>query len=170
MLEAVDDLARSVLWYMWHDDRVAFPLGREGAEALLEADPKFTGGVRMPGWEDLEVAVDAYSMERVSEALVQKRAMELLQITTSVAQGMMAMPFIKWREILSVVGDALNMPHLADMIDQNAMAQAMQPQQAPQGASMPRAQGGPPMNAMGEPSPIPASSMAGLQAAANRAM
>ena len=168
--ESVDDIARSVLWFMWHDDRVAFPLGREGAEALLEADPKFNGGVRMPGWEDLEVAVDAYSMERVSEALVQKRAMELLQITTSVAQGMMSMPFIRWREILSVVGDALNMPHLADMIDQNAMAQAMQPQQAPQGASMPRAQGGPPMNAMGEPSPIPASSMAGLQAAANRAM
>ena len=168
--ECVDDIARSVLWFMWHDDRVAFPLGREGAEALLESDPKFNGGVRMPGWEDLEVAVDAYSMERVSEALVQKRAMELLQITTSVAQGMMSMPFIRWREILSVVGDALNMPHLADMIDQNAMMQAMQPQQAPQGVSMPRGQQGAPMNAMGEPSPIPASSMAGLQAAANRAM
>lgn len=168
--EAVDDLARSVLWYMWHDDRVAFPLGREGAEALLEADPKFTGGVRMPGWEDLEVAVDAYSMERVSEALVQKRAMELLQITTSVAQGMMAMPFIKWREILSVVGDALNMPHLADMIDQNAMMQQAQAAQAAQAGAMPGPSGGPPLNEMGEPSPIPASSRAGLQGAANRAM
>lgn len=168
--ESVDDLARSVLWYMWHDDRVAFPLGREGAEALLEADPKFTGGVRMPGWEDLEVAVDAYSMERVSEALVQKRAMELLQITTSVAQGMMAMPFIKWREILSVVGDALNMPHLADMIDQNAMMQMAQQQQAAQAGAMPGPSGGPPLNEMGEPNPIPASSRAGLQGAANRAM
>lgn len=168
--ESVDDLARSVLWYMWHDDRVAFPLGREGAEALLEADPKFTGGVRMPGWEDLEVAVDAYSMERVSEALVQKRAMELLQITTSVAQGMMAMPFIKWREILSTVGDALNMPHLADMIDQNAMMQMAQQQQAAQAGAMPGPSGGPPLNAMGEPNPIPASSRAGLQGAANRAM
>lgn len=168
--ESVDDLARSVLWYMWHDDRVAFPLGREGAEALLEADPKFTGGVRMPGWEDLEVAVDAYSMERVSEALVQKRAMELLQITTSVAQGMMAMPFIKWREILSVVGDALNMPHLADMIDQNAMMQMAQQQQAAQAGAMPGPSGGPTLNEMGEPNPIPASSRAGLQGAANRAM
>jgi hypothetical protein len=168
--ESVDDLARSVLWYMWHDDRVAFPLGREGAEALLEADPKFTGGVRMPGWEDLEVAVDAYSMERVSEALVQKRAMELLQITTSVAQGMMAMPFIKWREILSTVGDALNMPHLADMIDQNAMMQMAQQQQAAQAGAMPGPSGGPPLNEMGEPNPIPASSRAGLQGAANRAM
>jgi len=168
--EAVDDMARSVLWFMWHDDRINLPLGREGAEALFEAEPVFTGGVRMPGWEDLEVSVDAYSMERVSEALVQKRAMELLQITTTVAQGMAAMPFVKWREILSVVGDSLNVPHLADMIDQRAMQQAMQQSaQAAQGMGTPSAQSGP-TNAMGEPSPIPASSVAGLQAAANRAM
>jgi hypothetical protein len=79
----------------------------------------------------------------------------------------MAMPFIKWREILSTVGDALNMPHLADMIDQNAM---MQQAQAAQVGAMPGPQGGPPLNEMGEPNPIPASSRAGLQGAANRAM
>lgn len=166
--ESVDDLGRSVCWYMWHDDRVAIPLGREGVQMFIEANPVFTGGVRSPGWEDLEVSVDSYSMERVSEALVQKRAMELLQITTSVAQGMVAMPFVKWREILSVVGDALNVPHLADLIDQNAIAQMQQAQAA---AQMPQAPQGREqrMNAMGEPSPIPASSMAGIAAAANRA-
>jgi hypothetical protein len=176
--EAVDDLGRSVLWFMWHDDRIVFPLGREGAERLMEAAPLFQGGVRASGWEDLEVAVDAYSMERVSEALVQKRAMELLQITTSVAQGMMTMPFIKWGEILSTVGDALNMPHLADAIDQQGMAAAMQQQQQQQqqpappsgGGAMPPSGGGPPRNAMNEPSPIPASSLAGIQGAANRGM
>jgi len=168
--ESVDDVARAVLWFMWHDDRINLPLGREGAEALFESEPVFTGGVRMPGWEDLEVSVDAYSMERVSEALVQKRAMELLQITTTVAQGMAAMPFVKWREILSVVGDSLNMPHLADLIDQRAMQQAMQQSaQGPPSMAQPGQQSGP-TNAMGEPSPIPASSVAGLQAAANRAM
>lgn len=166
--EAVDDLSRSVCWYMWHDDRIVLPLGKEGVAAMLEANPVFAGGVRMPGWEDLEVSVDSYSMERVSESLVQKRALELLQITTNVAQGMMAMPFIRWREMLSVIGDALNVPHLADMIDQNAMAQmqqaAQQAQQAQQIQSAPQR-----TNAMGEPNPIPASSMAGLAAAANRA-
>jgi len=168
--EAVDDLGRAVCWYMWHDDRVVLPLGKEGVAALLEANPVFQGGVRMPGWEDLEVSVDAYSMERVSESLVQKRAMELLQITTSVAQGMVAMPFVKWREILSVVGDALNVPHLAELIDQNAIAQMQQQQQQMQAAE---AQAPRPAsdrrNAMGEPNPIPASSMAGIAGAANRA-
>jgi hypothetical protein len=165
--ESVDDIGRSVCWYMWHDDRVVIPLGKEGVQMFLDANPVFTGGVRAPGWEDLEVAVDAYSMERVSEALVQKRAMELLQITTSVAQGMVAMPFVKWREILSVVGDALNVPHLADLIDQQAIQQMQQA--AAQGpAAMPQ-QVQLRTNAMGEPSPIPASSMAGIAAAANRA-
>lgn len=170
--EAVDDLARSVMWYMWHDDRIVFPLGREGAEALIEANPLFRGGVQIGGWEDLEVEVDAYSMERVSEALVQKRAMELLQITTNVAQGMMAMPFVNWRELLSVVGDAMNVPHLADMIDQQAMQkqmQAMQQAQAmqAQGGAVPQG-GQPSTNAMGEPNPIPASSLASIRGAANR--
>lgn len=166
--EAVDDLGRSACWYMWHDDRIVLPLGREGVEALLEANPLFVGGVRMSGWEDLEVSVDAYSMERVSESLVQKRAMELLQITTSVAQGMMTMPFIRWREILSIVGDALNVPHLADMIDQNAIAQAQSAMSGGGMGGLP-SQGGGATNAMGEPSSIPASSVGGLAAAANRA-
>jgi hypothetical protein len=169
--DAVDDLAKSVLWFMWHDDRIVFPLGKDGVQALLEANPVFQGGVQSGGWEDLEVSVDAYSMERVSEALVQKRAMELLQITTSVAQGMMAMPFIRWNEILSTVGDSLNIPNLADMIDQQGMQQAMQQQaqaaaaaQAPQGVQGQQQ----PRNAMGEPNPIPASSLASIRGAANR--
>ena len=169
--EGVDDLARSVCWYMWHDDRISLPLGREGIAQLLEANPVFTGGVRASGWEDLEVSVDAYSMERVSEALVQKRAMELLQITTNIANGMMTMPFIKWNEIMSIVGDALNVPHLAEMIDQNAMRQMQQQSQA---AAQPQPQGGVPssggqrMNEMGEPSAIPASSLGGIAGAASR--
>lgn len=168
--EAIDDLGRSVCWYMWHDDRIFLPLGKEGVEQLLEADPIFTGGVRISGWEDLEVSVDAYSMERVSEALVQKRAMDLLQITSTVAQSAMMLPNVKWKELLSVVGDALNVPHLADMIDVPSMNQ---PQQAgPQmSGPVPEPSSSPSLrtNEMGEPSPIPARSMGGLRAAANRA-
>jgi hypothetical protein len=161
--EAVDELGRSVCWYLWHDDRVFFPLGKDAVEQLLEAEPIFEGGVKTTGWEDLEVSVDAYSMERVSEALVQKRALELLQITSTVAQSAMMLPNVKWKEILSIVGDALNVPNLGEMIDLG------QGGGAPMGASptMPQA---PQMrqNEMGEPNPIPASSVAGLRAVANR--
>lgn len=166
--DCVDDMARSVCWYLWHDDRVVLPLGREGVETLRESNPVFVGGVRMPGFEDLDVAVDAFSMERVSEALVQKRALELLQITTSVAQGMVSMPMIRWREILSVVGDALNVPTLGDMIDMEAVGQMQGQMAAAQQAAAPSPQASR-TNEMGEPNPIPASSIAGIRGAANRA-
>ena len=165
--DAVDTLGRSVCWYLWHDDRVVLPLGKEGVATLLEQNPVFTGGVRMPGWEDVEVSVDSYSMERVSESLVQKRALELMQITGTVAQGMVSMPFVKWREILSIVGDALNVPHLPDLIDQNAIAQMQQAQAQASAAQVetPNRR----VNAMGEPNPIPAGAMSGISQAANRA-
>jgi hypothetical protein len=162
--DCVDDLARSVVWHMWHDDRIAFPLGREGARAILQADATFVGGTVNGEFEDLEVSVDAYSMERVSEAIVQKRAMELLQITTSVAQGMMTLPNVKWGELLNVVGDALNIPNLSEMVDTGQGGDA--PPMPQQGMPMPQGGGDQRMNAMGEPNPIPASSLGGLAAAA----
>jgi hypothetical protein len=165
--EAVDELGRKVAWYMWHDNRVFLPLGQEGVTALLEAEPVFEGGVGFSGWEDMEISVDSYSMERVSESLVQKRALELLQITTTVAQAAMALPNVKWKEILSIVGDAMNIPHLGDIIDTGG---GPNPALAPMaGIGAPPRPNGQAMNSMGEPSPIPASSLAGLAAAANRA-
>lgn len=133
--DAVSSMARKVLWYMWHDDRISMPLGRDGVKALLEVDPVFTGGVKATGWEDVSVTVDSYSMERVSEALQQKRSLEMLQIITIVAQAAVAAPFVKWRELLEMIGNANNMPGLGDMIDtdqaQNMMQQQAQQQQAP---------------------------------------
>jgi hypothetical protein len=168
--DAVDEMARKVMWFMWHDNRISLPLGDEGMRALLEADPVFTGGVMMGGWEEMEIAVDSYSMERVSEALVQKRALEMLQITTNVAQAAMALPNVKWRDLLSIIGDAMNIPNLGDIVDTGSgpspaaspmMGMGAGPEQsvAPRDART---------NAMGEPSPIPASSVAGLRAVANR--
>jgi hypothetical protein len=168
--DAVDEMARKVMWFMWHDNRISLPLGDEGMRALLEADPVFTGGVMMGGWEEMEVAVDSYSMERVSEALVQKRALEMLQITTNVAQAAMALPNVKWRDLLSIIGDAMNIPNLGDIVDTGsgpspAASPMMGMGAGPEQSAAPRDAR---TNAMGEPSPIPASSVAGLRAVANR--
>jgi hypothetical protein len=80
-------------------------------------------------FEDLEMEVEAYSMERTNEALMQKRAMETLQIVTQSAPMMMQMPFLDWDSLLKIVGDAMNMPELGELIDQQAMQQFIQAQQ-----------------------------------------
>jgi hypothetical protein len=92
----------------------------------------------------------------------------LLQITTNVAQAAMIMPHVKWKEILGVVGDALNVPHLADMIDLQPQQQQQQQGGPPMGGGGGMPQGQSRTNAMGEPNPVPASSVAGMAAAANR--
>lgn len=166
--DAVDELARKVAWYLWHDNRIFLPLGQDGVNALMEAEPVFNGGVGFSGWEDMEIMVDAFSMERVSETIIQKRALELLQITTNVAQASMALPNVNWKELLSVIGDSLNIPNLSDivMVGGGAPNPALAPfagmGQGPRPEEMR-------MNAMGERNPIPASSIAGIAAAANRA-
>ena len=132
-IDAVNSAIRKVAWFMFHDDRVAFPIGVEAAEAMGQPEPWWVGGVQtmMTGerFEDLEMEVEAYSMERTNEALMQKRAMETLQIVTQSAPMMMQMPFLDWDSLLKIVGDAMNMPELGELINKEEMQQFIQAQQ-----------------------------------------
>jgi len=132
-VDAVNSAIRKAAWYMFHDDRVAFPIGIEAAEAMGQPEPWWVGGIQTmvtgERFEDLEMEVEAYSMERTNEALMQKRAMETLQIVTQSAPMMMQMPFLDWDSLLKIVGDAMNMPELGELIDKQAMQQFLQAQQ-----------------------------------------
>ena len=74
-------------------------------------------------------------MERTSEALQQRRAVELMQIIGNIGQQATQMPFIDWQRMMTVVGDALNMPDMADILNLDELkrmteqAQQMQQQQ-----------------------------------------
>jgi len=131
--EGVRQVMDSVAWYMFHDERVVFPLGAEAAQALGMGEPMFVGGA-MPGsrFEDLELEIEAYSMERTNEALQQRRAMEAFQVITNVAQAMPAMPYVDWGKLLDKLGDAMNMPDLSELVDEQALAQMIQQQQQQQ--------------------------------------
>lgn len=77
-------------------------------------------------------------MERVSEALLQRRSIELLQVIGNVSQAVVQAPHVDWKQVLQVVGNAMNMPNLGDMIDMRAVNQIRQQvQQAQAGAAQP---------------------------------
>jgi len=132
-IDAVNSAIQKVAWFMFHDERVAFPIGIDAAEEMGQPEPWWIGGIQTAvtgeRFEDLEMEVEAYSMERTNEALMQKRAMETLQIVTQSAPMMMQMPFLDWDSLLKIVGDAMNMPELGELIDQQAMQQFIQAQQ-----------------------------------------
>ena len=113
-----------------------FPLGADAAKDLGMEEPYYVGGVTAEetgsSYNDLELEIDAYSMERTSESLKQRRSMEAFQLISNVAQSMPQMPYVKWGDLLDKLGDAMNMPDLSEMIDEQMMQEMVQQQQEQQ--------------------------------------
>jgi hypothetical protein len=133
--ESVNRCLRSVGWFMFYDDKVVFPVGEDGIAIMGEPEPIFSAMAMVGVFDDLDIDVEAYSMERVSEGLLQRRSVELLQVIGNISQAVVAAPHVDWKQVLSVVGNAMNMPNLGDMIDLRAVQQMRaQAQQAAAGA------------------------------------
>ena len=100
------------------------------AKEMGMGEPYFVGGVNPPrSYDDLELEIDPYSMERTTEALQQRRAMEAFQIIANVASAMPTMPYVNWTALLDKMGDALNMPDLSNLVDSEMLQQMVQQQQ-----------------------------------------
>ena len=126
-VRATEQMMMRVGWYLWNDDRVFFPLGAEAAEGMGMGEPYFQGGGEPPeSYDDIELEVDAYSMERTNEVLQQRRALESLQVVTNVAAAMPQAPYVNWEALLKQVGDSMNMPGMAQLIDRQALMQQQQ--------------------------------------------
>tara|TARA_R100000700_G_C3178007_1_gene153491 strand:- start:811 stop:2550 length:1740 start_codon:yes stop_codon:yes gene_type:complete len=129
-LEATRNIMEKVGWYLHNDDRVAFPLGADAAKEMGMGEPYFVGGMNPPqSYDDIELEIDPYSMERTTEALQQRRAMEAFQIIANVASAMPTMPYVNWNALLDKMGDALNMPDLSTLVDSEMLQQMIQQQQ-----------------------------------------
>jgi len=142
--DCVTDLLRKVAWYMYHDDRIVFPVGDEMANVLgvtqgeiyeERGEPWYQGGVPedMTGYSfrDLDLDIEPYSMERVSEIQMQNRMMQLVQIVTQIIPQAISAP-VDINALLNVIGNMTNTPDLAKVVDVQA-AQKLQ-QQMLQGA------------------------------------
>lgn len=139
--ESVNETMRNVAWFLFHDRKVVFPLGEDGIAIMGEPEPMFSASAMVGVFDDLDLDIDAMSMERVSDMVLQKRAMEMLQLISTMSQQILAAPHVKWNEVMSMVGDAMNIPNFADLIDQQKVMQMQQGAgQAPQKGENPLAQ------------------------------
>lgn len=115
--EATAKRLRKVAWYLYHDKRVKMNLPQIKEAGLGEA--VFTGGVNEGSFEALDIQIEPYSMERTTEALMQKRTQDAIQVALMVAQAAAANPVIGvegGKTILQQYGAAVNLPFLADLI------------------------------------------------------
>lgn len=133
--EAIPDLAPRPAWMPEErlGDQIAVDMGVDPSlmrRALAwEPDLWFQGGEFPGNYEDLDVRIEARSMERTSQALAQKRAMEWLEIILKVAPAVTQMPHVRWRELLDDIGQAMNQKDAAEYLDLNFLQQqsAMMP-------------------------------------------
>lgn len=126
--DGVEQLLKTVAWFFYYDDRVIIPLGEEGQRALGIEDPWLQGGDHDPEsgatFDDLELEIEPYSMSRTTEGQHQQRVMQMYQLIVQTAPMMPQMPFIKWKEMLYHLGDAMNYPEIAELVDTD-MAQGI---------------------------------------------
>lgn len=145
--DAVQQVLRTVAWFLYHDDRVVMPLGADAQREMGIEEPWLVGGDHDPEgnstFEDLELEIDPYSMERTTEGTHQRRTMEMYNMILQSAPMIPQMPYLNWEEIYTRLGDALNQPDLGAMIDVDmarAMGQAQDAQPEGQRQPQPRLQ------------------------------
>lgn len=113
-IESMTRTMRKVAWYLCMDKQVRVPLGSQG-QRLTRPAGVFTGGNIDPGDVDLEI--DAFSVERTDDALLQRRAVEMLQMTLQLAQAKLQLPGgANYDDLADRIGEMLNMPGLGDVL------------------------------------------------------
>ena len=137
--DACRRVGRTVAWYLYHDDRIEFPLGPDAIEAMglpPESEALFQGGEFFDEsgatFDDLGLEIEAYSMERPSEAFLRQRGELLGNVLQMVpALAMLGQAGGDAKGYLDAYGDAYGYPKLStlfpgiDSVDPSAI-QAMQ--------------------------------------------
>lgn len=114
----------NVAFYLYHDDSIVFPIGIDAMRELGVADSEllmFQGGGHEGSdysFEDLELEIEPYSMERASEGLAQKRALEMHAMILNSLQLMQVFPDYPWKDHFNKIGNAMNAPDMAELVDQ----------------------------------------------------
>jgi hypothetical protein len=143
---------RKMAWYLYHSNSVVLPLGADFAQQMgmqpqvvmtaqgpriVPADPWFHGGTFEDGsgytFDDLELLIEPYSMQRTSEAVQMARMQQFIELATVVAPLMPLNPHVKWKNLMRLVADTSNVQEFGDLIDMQVLGQltgiALQPDQ-----------------------------------------
>jgi len=121
--DATVQLLRTVAYYMYHDDSIVFPLGEDALKELGLPDDAhviFQGGGHGDktgySFDDLDLEIEPYSMERASEGLAQKRALEMHSILMNSLPSMASFPDYPWQEHFAKIGNAMNAPDMSELV------------------------------------------------------
>lgn len=119
------ELLTKVCWFLFDDDSVAFPLsvdGGRGDEGELWFRGGPTAGVDM-SFNDLELIIEPYSMERTNDSLRMRRLTDVARVTMEMGTMMPQMPHVRWKEVVRDFGDAWNVPDMESRFNWDILEQ-----------------------------------------------
>lgn len=112
--DATVQMLATRLWFMYHDDRVNFPLGIEASDEMGMGEAWFHGGGSGAqgeyAFDDLELEIEPFSMERMNEALARAGYREQLELALRAAPLIPQTPFYDWKLLFQKGGDVNNDP------------------------------------------------------------
>lgn len=110
------------VWYLWHDDELRIPFTDEAGEIGYIAGGT-DDGIDPIMLDLLAIDIEPMSMERVTEGVQKRRMLEAMNLLTQIIPLMRQFPEVDWLKLVGMIGDAMNLPDLASMIDVNLLNQ-----------------------------------------------
>ena len=136
VLKATERSLLKVGWFLFHTEGIIIPVNRRDQYSGEQLEGLFFGGPWPTDagatWDDFQLRVMPYSMQRESEQMMQGRTLGFLQVFYDAMEKAPFMPWVRWMSLLRDVGQAFHMEDKADewVIPEMFGAFSM-PQQAP---------------------------------------
>ena len=145
--EGIQRVLNTVAWYLWYDDEVSFPISLEefaatGGEledlmslnkdgTVYVTQPRYYGGVEEEAGEGdsfdgLELEIQPYSMERMSEAKAAQNATTIMNLLSVVLPMVRMYPEGQWDWILKTLEQNTGISDLAQMVNLQVAADMAQ--------------------------------------------
>lgn len=140
--DGVSMAIKTAAWYLCHDEDVSFPIGMEEAMAIGQdpsqyveigddgprvIQPRYFGGTDDEDWFDtLELELQPWSMERMSEARAQSELVFLQNWVTVMGPLVPQMPWIQWQKLERAAVKRTGIQDLRGMFDLSVAAEMAQ--------------------------------------------
>jgi hypothetical protein len=108
-----------VAWFFFYDTSVVMPVSWDGGDGTPQ-EGIFLGGIQ-PGqenmnWVDFALTIDPMSLQRSNPQAEQAKAQAVWGIALQVAPAMVQFPWVNWKALLDMTGQAMNIPDLASRV------------------------------------------------------
>lgn len=125
----------AVGWFLFHTTGIVIPVNMTDEATGVEMEGLFFGGPTQGQeagtWEDYEIRIEPMSMQRVNEAVLQRRMMDFFNLVMTTAPLMPQMQWVRWMSMLRAMGDVMNIPasQVDSFFNAEVLAMMRQPEQ-----------------------------------------